>query len=295
MIKTLCMLSILWGLFVNSCIAKIELPWFADLYIEDSVSGQEPSIYIERVKLELLFAHLQDEYAIELNSLPPDRSVKNLTLLPLSCVSNLIKTPERLAISHYSSPFSLSISPHFVYWKDDTELHGVMSEFTEGVEISKLVQRYPKTQIGLSSGRSYGAIVDDVIKDSSIAPYVYWRNGQDKTTGVINMFMKHRFNVIIEYPVVINKYLQDQNITDSVGMLPIANTLPYVTGYIACSKNPLGQMAIVKINQALEQLKSDPAFYSALSHPFLGSSEEVYRNAYAEIFGVLPNRSSNKD
>lgn len=219
-----------------------------------------------------------------------DRAEKMLRNEVNACMSNRIKTPQREQFSIFSLPHDLYLGLQLYRVAQSTPLNeNVLNNQGEIINLARLFRYYPEQILATASGVSYGAAIDQQIKDLNIHN-VFIREGSSRITSIANMLLKNRIEYVIYYPQDINAINQGNIALESY---TIAGSPPYFLGHVSCSKTDVGKEIIHKINGILQQAYLSAEFYYVHEKWLLTGDLPKLRKYYLEVFQFLPNADEN--
>jgi uncharacterized protein (TIGR02285 family) len=123
-------------------------------------------------------------------------------------------------------------------------------------------------KLGISSGRSYGIVIDDIISRYRNSYIVYERMGSDQIYGLNELLLSENRDLdgIIAYPQEINFSLKEKNYDfNEFVSYHIAGSPQYFLGNIGISKSAFGEKLSQEINLILDQIgkKQIAGFYQS--------------------------------
>ncbi|KGJ91156.1 hypothetical protein [Colwellia psychrerythraea] len=269
--------------------AQNKIHWFSNNE-KDAVELIKPmSVAISTVTdtTRLLMAALpQYQFNIEFAHSPSIGRL--LKKLPNSCAPNRVKTPERLKENTYSLPLNIALNLR-LYYRADTTLKalisGAINNEQQLISIASLFTGKSTSTLGIDDGRSLGIFLDAQI--SSLEKHnLIIRSGGESTTSLVKMLSKNRIDYIIDYPISVNQALNIIPTDVALKSLEIAGSPDYIVGYVACSKDSIGQEIIKDINNALQKLYRSYDFYQAHTRYLDKADLADFNQAYQTIFKV---------
>lgn len=201
------------------------------------------------------------------------------------CTSNKIKTKAREEFSLYSLPHDIYLGLK-LYRR--SQLHSLTQEVFnskgEVISLKRLFKFYPEQVLAVSRDSSYGSNIDNQIKKM---PHnnIFKLTRNSRLDSLAEVFLKGRIDYIIYYPTDMDKITNGEILLESY---KLANTPPYILGYVTCSKSPEGKDIINDVNKALKQAYLNPAFYHAHEKWLPTSDLPIFREYYLEVFGQFP-------
>ncbi|WP_460097952.1 TIGR02285 family protein [Pseudomonas sp. H3_C08] len=183
------------------------------------------------------------------------RGIQMLHEASFTCDPSLIWSKERAQWIAYSIPAFRAVSNGLVVRQKDRE---VLAPFlVEGeIDLASLLAN-GQVKIGVVAERSYGAIVDDLLRQAptdALTPHY----GNEALNNLLLMQRLGRLQVVLGYwPEIRYQAHLAQIAEDELLFYPIRGTGKYLSGYIGCSDTHQGRQAISEINQLLRTLPHD--------------------------------------
>ena len=225
-----------------------------------------------------------NQFDIEFQVTPMTRVEKFLASSKTYCVSERIKTPERLLNSLFSLPVHIYPSLKLYY---PAKHHPLAPHLIDGEQkltsLKALFDTYPKRVLTLVKGRSYGHFLDTELNIIARQNLIY-RSGSDQYRAISQMLLRGRMDYALIFPTTYMKLIADAESEGNVYSVQIAGDLPYILGHIACSKTTLGETAIVKINRILRALYKTPEFYFAHQRYVPKSDHGLLKKNFKQVF-----------
>ncbi|WDP92178.1 MAG: TIGR02285 family protein [Desulfobacter sp.] len=193
-----------------------------------------------------------------------------------NCMS--LKTREREMFAAFSIPISIALPNQIIMRRETARKLG----FPKSLSLVELMKNRQFTG-RLIAKRSYSMEIDQLLKQYETQSNIT-REYIDEQT-VLKMLAKKRMDYILEYPFVVTKTINREfpQLKGQLVNIPINEISPYYYAYVACPKNEWGNTVIIKINEALKQLRPTKAFRDALSQTYAGENLNTvlrYYDAY---------------
>lgn len=164
------------------------------------------------------------------------------------CRADLLKTPEREKIFHYSRPTYFMSGRRLIV---DNEIFSQVRDYTNkngDVRFYDVLQQ-PWAKFAFVKGRAYFA--DE--KQKLVAyQNAYADLGTESSKQAYDRFYAKEANLLILYPFEYYYYLRSQKQTSKSRSLQVMDMTPFAFGYFACTKNAAGQKVIDQINQVID-------------------------------------------
>ncbi len=285
--------------YCSKAYADNTIYWLSNNSKAVSLFTQDPtipeSIVIDTTRL-LMASLPQYQFITEFSS--QSRTTRLLRKLPNSCAPNRVKTADRLQDTIYSSPLNIALGLRLFYKEGNGAKIIPEKAVNKNNELTSLPSLFTGKStyiLGINEGRSLGVFLDRQISTLDKHNLVI-RSGTDSTTALVKMLLKDRIDYIIDYPVSVNKVLNEHPAAIRLDSLGVADSSAYIVGYVACNKSPSGQKIIDDINKALQQQYISYEFYQAHTRYLDKSDIADFNQAYQTIFKVgVPKSNAIKD
>lgn len=201
-------------------------------------------------------------YKFKRHVMPASRAVKALGRSnQVFCMASLYRNQEREQFISFTEQYStLGLSPAIAISKSLVEKLGLSN--TYGASLQSLILKHGLT-VGSTLNRSYGKEIDTVLK-AAPAEQLSMRAGRDSLESLTYMLLKGRVDIILGYPsehAYLSKLMDANN---ELTQLSVQEAKAVATGYIGCSKNPQGDIAIKAIDEALAKLNHSKQFTTVM-------------------------------
>lgn len=198
------------------------------------------------------------------------------------CSVGLFRTPEREEFMHFSMPSFLTLPAVIIIRKE------ALPEFA-GQTTVRLADILKNTTItlGLAKDRSYGAGLDEVLKQHRGSKNTVEVAGPELSLNLFKMLMKGRLDGILGLPEEALYQAEQLGIRDQLMTLTIEENL---NGYeawlssVGCSKNAWGKAIIDRINAVLLTQRPTERYRAAYERWLDPNAIEQYRKVYEEVF-----------
>lgn len=207
--------------------------------------------------LKLIFEKLPDYNHVKVQA-NYKRSLAEMQSHGDMCHSALLKTPDREALITFSIPTYIVSSNRLFVKKSKQELIHPYLHTNGKIDLVKLL-RSEKFLLGVSSGAKYGNAIDKMLALSTSKDNLVYRSAIDHYSGLSEMLeKKSRIEGFLGLGVE-NRYFQkpDSNLTQTLMALPIKGVDDFLVGYIGCSNSLLGNRLIDKINDIVQQERTN--------------------------------------
>lgn len=135
--------------------------------------------------------------------------------------------------------------------------------------------------LGLQQDREYGLEIG-LLKGGQLTITSVQASQSSKTA--VEMFHRHRFDLLIEYPSVFKQYAP-ANVGGPLYRYRIQDAEPFSLGYIACSNTSEGRALVEELNRVLTSVSKSEAFYHSQAKWFKTEAfSELYNRVYQTSF-----------
>ena len=275
---------------INSSYSKAteSLIWLTDdkKDLVDLKSPDNISIGTDTTKL-VLSALTDYDINVQLVQLP--RAKKLMKSMDNLCMSNRVKTKERLKDNIFSLPVNVFPSLRLYYLADneniftENSLNMLLNEQGELKSLAQIFHHYPNAILATTKGRSFGEVVDKQIQQVP-SRNILQRAGDGRYQAMMHMLFKGRIDFIIDFPVEMKRELDAFDMPVSLASLPIADTPEYIVGHIACSKSDLGEKIVQQVNTRLLTLYQQAEFFYAHSRYLADADLTNFSQYYMDVF-----------
>lgn len=190
------------------------------------------------------------------------------------CLYNKVKKPERMKNAIFTRYPIMAFPANRLIVLNRPELPVSLS-------LSDAVNKH-KLTIGITSGRSYGHLIDKYIDEH---PESFLSlPGTTSAYRLSKMLFENKVDAIIEYSAVfISRHEKDMQ-TNSALYLTIENANDAIFGYIACAKSEQGQKVIELFDSALQTKQIQQQIINAHSEVFPEPEKELIIQALITQF-----------
>lgn len=171
------------------------------------------------------------------------------------CVSGMHNTRERQTFSYASTLPSSVFEAVNLYLRKSA--HSGLLTNTRRISLQELLH-IPELVFGVNKGRSYGQALDVLIAEHGKNLRVF--PGDNNQSQLLNMALKKRIDVFLEYPAVVNNYYDVTAANSSLMQFAIEESQGFTPFYFLCSKSPIGKQFIAQIDDVVQELAAKPAW-----------------------------------
>jgi len=169
-----------------------------------------------------------------------------------ACNPALVKTPAREQFLLFSDPVTELLPNGFITLQSRrSDLAPFLNDKGE-LRLSELIAT-DRFTIGVAAGRSFGIAIDNALRTAKnpekIAPFA----AQDIfSSGLIQVANRHSLDGMIGYAIEMNYVLRRlKRDPASFWFIPLAEETALTTAYVACSKTPMGEKILARVNESL--------------------------------------------
>ncbi len=208
----------------------------------------------EQLVFGALRTSLAERFSISEEQASLERALSNIERGDGDCVRSLLPTERRRQSLLFSEPVT-----YFLGLRVFVSSQSNVEHPKHQVSLQALLQQHPQLVIGLEKDRSYGDQIDALLSQVDPAR-MYQKDGSESTSQLHAMLLANRFDVLIEYPTVMEYHNVQKSIAPQNRPVPLdVEGLPaLLTGHVACKDTPENQQFISELNKALTTMtKSD--------------------------------------
>lgn len=148
-----------------------------------------------------------------------------------------------------------------------------------------------QVSVGLTSGRMYSGVIDEMINKYKDTGVFYERAAANMTTGFMEMLMNDRLDAYFEVPTSVKPAAQALGIKEEeLALIPIAGMKPYEPVYAGMPYSEWGSALIQKIDAIMRQedtITTFAGYYEKyLDSSMIAQYEQTYRAYYQEQHGI---------
>ncbi|XOV80273.1 MAG: hypothetical protein ACFHVJ_04805 [Aestuariibacter sp.] len=254
------LLNLLWS-FCFVPLGTAQVLWLDNVHNQDSVKINESTF-------ELLAAHTALTFQRETVNTPRALKIMADGKL-LACRGNLKKTQKRNRI------LAMTAAPQLVFPGVRMYSH-IVPEVSEPIDFQSFVNQ-KEVLIGVINGRHYPDVLG--LNERKTAGNVYRLHAYDNSESMIDLFVKRRVNVIIEYPTVFKSYTDD--VAATFKSYTLQGVEKYNLGYIACTDSVQGRETIELFDKAIRELSSSEKYLQAQAKWF---RDFAFTPLYNEVY-----------
>jgi uncharacterized protein (TIGR02285 family) len=216
-------------------------------------------------------------YHVTFRSANMDRIQHGLRNQERACTTGLLVTPELAKTIEFSMPHSLTMPGAVLILKSR------LAEFqpfldAQGRISLELALAQSALRLGVSSGRGYSGVIDEVLLKHPDSPNIFRRKGEDIGTGLLRRLASRRIDYTILFPWEASYIARMMDLPPEQFMgLPIQGMVDYVMAGGACPKNDWGKQIIAIMNAAIERVRDTPENHAIKEYWLDENSRRLYR------------------
>lgn len=196
------------------------------------------------------------------------------------CHGSLYRTPEREGIAYFSAVPSTMFPPvGITIRQEDFDRFGKKSHVSIKRILSDRIFRG-----GISTGRSYGKVLDELLSEFDQTARLERRSGDDIYRGLINMLILGRVDYVLGSPMESGYVRHSLGNKWHVVNLMVDEHSTYDFGYVACSKTEWGKQVMGDINRLLIQLRPLDIYKAFFTQWLDELSQSSFEKAYQQQF-----------
>ena len=209
------------------------------MLLEFSEKGAE-AYQLQKQQWDILRTSAGDQLDVKYEHVSLQRSLE-LVQQDGFCSLNKRKTPQReqqLLFSRYP----LNIGPPLKL------IHPATKPLPAEVDLADWLVTSPRSKIGIAAGRSYGPVLDDLIRQQSAR--FYQLAGEDAPTQLWQMLQKGRLDALIDYSARSSVLAEHKA---ALRTSAIRGEPALIAGYLVCNRSQQGQQLINFFDTLLQQ------------------------------------------
>lgn len=175
------------------------------------------------------------------------RILADIKSKPNVCNPAFLRTPEREQFMIYSDPLHAQFPNGAVIVKSRRAELAQFITADGSLKITDLVDS-GKGTIAVQSGRSYGVMLDGVLKMANERQRVVTLTSGRPVAAKLGLVDKGRVEVALLYPYELAFHLASSRDLTQYEFLPVEGNGTYTLNYLACSRSPLGERLIAEAN-----------------------------------------------
>lgn len=193
------------------------------------------------------------QYQHRLVEAPFQRLELMLKTEPNACVMGLFKKPEREQFMWFSRPFLAQFPPGMLVRQSARERVAPYLNEQGKLSLRKMLDA-GEMKIGVGGARSYGAVIDGLLKPHSGEPNIYVNSTASAASSLLQMAAMGRVDAVPGFPYEAQYLGIDVGKgSGTLGFYPLAEQPEYVLGHAACAKSDLGKQVIRDVDELLQQ------------------------------------------
>jgi uncharacterized protein (TIGR02285 family) len=254
LVSLMCTSCMLICLAATPAFSQTTVTWvkndFIPFYIQE---GSFKNQGISDRLIQFFIKHLPD-YTHRTLEMPMERFYLQAQNNNLVCNPLLLKTPEREVFLTYSNKMKPAYAHVLV------SIHPIDYP-KEGLSLREFLQNDDHTLI-VQSKRSYGPHLDQIIKKATLLGRIEPKHYA--TAQLFKMIEYKRDIYFLDIENSVTYYRETHKNHDDLFYIPIQEDQLDRFGYVACTRNALGQTLIEKINNILKREAASPELRSIL-------------------------------
>lgn len=168
------------------------------------------------------------------------------------CSAFMLNLSEQRANVRLSEPYLVTL-PYGVITVTNAAEQG-LARFKDGkgvLDLENLV-RQGNFRVGVPFGRSMGARYSRIIESMNGAPGLFMRQGAVGARGLLEMLFSGRIDAMVGFQTEVNYVMRQMGRDPSLlGFHPVSGGDPATFLYFGCSRSPLGERVISRLNPYL--------------------------------------------
>ncbi len=212
------------------------------------------------------------------------RALKQIKDGKSAVLAGIFRTPEREKIVLFPEiPLYLSLSVGVAVKKSDQKKFRPFI-VNNSADIESLILS-KKFKIGISRGRAYSGIIDNMIDKYKDTGIFHTRSSQDITVGQLAMLIENRIDAYFDIPISVNYSAEKLEIKEgSVEVLPVSGMRPYTPVYIGLPHSDFGNKLLRRIYEIIDEDGTIEEFANYYENWLNATEKERYRKIYKEYY-----------
>jgi uncharacterized protein (TIGR02285 family) len=209
---------------------------------------------------------------------PLDRLFEDMSRGKKICHPLLFITEKRKKNAYFSIAATITPPMRLVMRADIAQTLNLK----EPINLKQFINNTRNT-FAIVKGRSYGPIIDNILKLNSNNDTHIKISVSDNTT-LFKLLEKDRVDFTFAYPFELN-YYRTHNPNTQFKMFAIQDEANYTLGSVACSKTSWGKSVIENINNALREQRQQDNFISTMNYWWPEeTTKQEFKNFYQNVF-----------
>jgi uncharacterized protein (TIGR02285 family) len=239
----------------------------------------------EDIIFQMIFKQLP-EYNLSFKKSNYETALNNIEKSSNSCLRNIIKTSEREKSFLFSKPQTLFLGLRLYY---NPHLPPSKIQEIKGLPLQKVFDIDNKLTIGIEKGRAYGSKLTEQL-DRLPHANKFFKVGSDGQNLMIYMLLKGRFDMMFEYPEVMNYKRKQMSSNDQLYSASLPNMEPLIFGRIACSKSESSKKLLSKIDKILTNIYKSEEYKVAHLELVKDKNQVIFNQLYNNFLNDLKNK-----
>jgi uncharacterized protein (TIGR02285 family) len=270
--------------------AKDKLKWLTPNFPPYIIlEGQEQQKGIDNRIIQYFMKRLSDyeHISTEMNYLRAYKQIKDQDCVALTPVFKTVEQEKYLLYSEI--PSYLAMSNGFAIKKTNHEKFKSFLMIDGSLNLEAVILSN-KFKIGISAGRFYGGILDDMIQKYKDTGVFIERGGTDISIGIANMLLADRMDAALGFPVEMEFAVRATGKQGHpVEVLPVFGMVPFVPVHIVVPNNDWGKAVIQKINRTLKADGTIRAFADYYEYWLEDGTRVRYHRLVKEYYSLMLN------
>lgn len=200
------------------------------------------------------------------------------------CNPAFLRTPEREQYMVYADPLHVQFPNGAVIVKSRHEELKRFITKDGRLKITELIEA-GKGTIAVQSGRSYGVMLDGVLKTANEQQRVVTLTSGRPIAAKLGLVDKGRVEVALLYPYELAFHLASSRELTQYEFLPIEGNGTYTLNHLACSRSPLGEKLVAEANRIIAAERD--TYFSAAYRVWVPESIlDLHARHHREAFGA---------
>jgi len=262
-------------------------PDFPPIYIQE---GPDAGTGLGDQVLDYFMEHLPQYHHVEGIS-NFKRIIKTLASGKNACGITLLKNDERAKVVEFTERFMLAPQNEIITLKSHLKSIQPLMDEDGTVSLAELLEKTPLS-LGYSLGRSYSALIDQVVREKASKKNSHMTSGANILEGLMKMLQYKRIDYTIGYGYEARYLAGKSGFKDDVVAIPIRENPGYVDVHAGCPKTPWGRKVVARLNEIIKTAKYDPRIVRVYEKWLDPDSFNRYLKAVTRLFEKHPAGAS---
>jgi uncharacterized protein (TIGR02285 family) len=272
--------------FVSSGVKAEDIIWVGADFPPMAMSQGE---YAHQGYIDALYKYLKDtspQHNFTEEVVPWARALHMAKMGGPYCLISAFYTPERAEFLRFTEPYGYMLPIGLIVRADDQSKFSSFLTAGGRLKLNELLAAEDLV-IGISSGRSYGPLIDDKLRPrlGNDAKNIYKSYQNESAKILVNMLEHKRFDYMLGYPSEAVFYESPAN---KLFFYQIEGNSQLLPGRLSCSKTPVTDGVFADVSKIVASQATAAVFQSAYERWLPNYLLGTYRQQLAEMLSAKP-------